>query len=76
MFQETLQSTQSKLGILGTKSTVTSGFFEKAFLELDPALDITSIACPMFATLVEEGLENHPATYLLAKEYLAPLFQK
>ena len=30
-------------------------------------------ACPLFVPLAEEGLTDHPATRLIAAEYLAPL---
>lgn len=66
--------TKSKsVAILGTKSTINSKYFEKQFAQDCPGISTLSIACPLFATLVEEGLEDHPATYLLAKEYLEPI---
>lgn len=63
-----------QVAILGTKSTINSGYFEKGFLDFNPAIKTISIPCPLFATLVEEGLESHKATELLAHEYLADLY--
>jgi glutamate racemase len=76
VFHEVASTSLTKhVGILGTKSTIGSGYFEKIFLELFPEINVKSIACPLFATLVEERLENHEATYIMAKEYLAPVFE-
>lgn len=75
VFELVANSTNSKnIAILGTKSTINSGYFEKGFLDFDPSIKTTSIACPLFATLVEEGLESHKATELLAHEYLSSLY--
>lgn len=63
-----------QVAILGTKSTINSGYFEKGFLDFNPAIKTLSISCPLFATLVEEGLESHKATELLAYEYLSGLY--
>jgi glutamate racemase len=61
------------IGILGTKSTINSSYLEKGFLDTYPDITSKSIACPLFATLVEEGLETHPATLILAQEYLSAI---
>ena len=66
-------SISRSIGILGTKSTINSGYIEKGFIDSYPDIHSLSIACPLFATLVEEGMENHPATLLLAEEYLSKL---
>lgn len=77
IFDVVSEKTNSRhIGILGTKSTIQSGFFEKGFFEKYPDICCHSIACPLFATLVEEGLENHIATQILAKEYLSSLNEK
>ena len=36
-------------------------------------IQVFSQACPLFVPLVEEGMAQHPATRLIAREYLAPL---
>jgi len=75
-YETVAQTTRSQhIGILGTKSTIQSGIITKGFNERFPTITCQSIACPLFATLVEEGLEQHPCTLLMAKEYLAPLLQ-
>jgi glutamate racemase len=71
--QVKLTTRTNSVAILGTKSTINSKYFEKQFTENEPEISTLNIACPLFATLVEEGLEDHPATYLLAQEYLQPI---
>jgi glutamate racemase len=71
-----LKTNSRHIGILGTKSTIQSGFFEKGFNEKYPDISCHAIPCPLFATLVEEGLENHIATKILAEEYLSSLKDK
>jgi len=64
-----------RIGIIGTNATVASGAYEKAIHELRREVEIVSHACPLFVPLVEEGWLDHPATRLVAAEYLAPLRQ-
>lgn len=61
------------IAVLGTASTIASKAYQKAIMAIDPAIRVTSIACPLFAPLVEESFINHPATELIAEEYLAQL---
>jgi glutamate racemase len=61
------------IGIIGTAGTIASGAYAKAVWALAPNETIVSQACPLFVPLVEEGWTDHPATRLIAREYLAPL---
>jgi len=63
------------IGVIGTAGTIKSGAYEEAIRRLDPDLRITARACPLFAPMVEEGLLDHDATRLIAREYLAPLVE-
>lgn len=62
-----------KIGVIGTTLTISSGAYEKVFKELNAHCEILGRACPLFVPLVEEGWLNHPATELIAQEYLKPL---
>jgi glutamate racemase len=42
----------------------------------DGKVEVTARACPLFVPLVEEGWLDHPASRLIAEEYLAPLRQQ
>lgn len=66
-------STTKKVGILGTKGTISSGVYQKKIADKMPGATIAAIACPLFTPLVEEGFTNHQATKYVIAEYLAPL---
>ena len=60
------------IGVIGTVGTVRSGAYERAIAALAPHANVTAHACPLFVPFVEEGWTRHPATQLVAEEYLAP----
>ena len=62
-----------RIGVIGTAGTVASGAYERAIRALRPDAQITAVACPLFVPFAEEGWFEHPATELVAREYLAPL---
>jgi glutamate racemase len=61
-----------KIGVIGTVGTISSGAYETSLKAIRPDLDVVSRACPLFVPLAEEGMLDHPATRLVAAEYLAP----
>jgi glutamate racemase len=62
-----------KVGVIGTEATVGSGAYEKAIRRLGPDIEVTSVACPLFVPLVEEGWFDNDVADLVAARYLAPL---
>lgn len=66
-------SRSGRVGVIGTAGTIGSRAYERAMHDLVPDLQVHSQACPLFVPLVEEGWTDHPATKLIAREYLAPL---
>jgi glutamate racemase len=61
------------IGIIATAGTVASEAYPRAIRALAPRADVRQQACPLFVPLAEEGWFDHPATRLVAEEYLAPL---
>jgi glutamate racemase len=61
------------VGVIGTAGTIASNAYARAIQALAPALKVAQAACPLLVPLVEEGWFDHPATELVAREYLAPL---
>ncbi len=61
------------IGVIGTSGTIRSGAYQRAIEALFPEIEIVAKACPLFVPLVEEGWFNHPATRMVAEEYLAPV---
>ncbi len=61
-----------KIGVLGTSATVKSQSFANAIKAIDPEIEVTAKACPMFVPLVENGYtdRNCVVTKLIAEEYL------
>ncbi len=62
-----------RIGVIGTRATVESGAYEREIQNISPDVNVSSHPCPVFVSLVEEGWISHPATRLIAREYLEPL---
>jgi glutamate racemase len=61
------------VGVIATAGTIASGAYTAALTAIASTIEVVPVACPLFVPLVEEGLIDHPATRLIAQEYLAPL---
>ncbi len=66
-------SASGRIGVIGTVGTVASGSYTRAITTLRPDAQVTSAACPLFVPLAEEGVTEHDAVRLIAREYLAPI---
>lgn len=64
-----------RIGVIGTHGTIASGAYDRAVRFLRPQVEVYAQPCPLFVPLVEEGLAEHPATELVAREYLQPLME-
>ncbi len=65
------KNTRTKsIGVIGTPATINSNAYARAIHLLDKDAKVFSQACPLFVPLVEEGWFDHPATRLIAQEYL------
>lgn len=62
-----------KIGVLGTRATISSNIYENKIREIDAEISVISQACPLFMPLVEEGLIENPATKEIAANYLKSL---
>jgi len=65
-----------KVGVIGTKATVSSGVYEKELERLNPKIDVIAKSCPLFVPLVEEGWLKEDVTKMVAKRYLNSLKRK
>ena len=59
--------------VLATESTVASQAYPRAIRRHRTDLEITSIACPLFVPLVEEGWQDDPVAVEIARRYLQPV---
>lgn len=62
-----------RIGVLGTTGTIDSGVYDRMLRRMVPDARIYAQPCPLFVPLVEEGLAEHPATRLIAEDYLRPV---
>jgi glutamate racemase len=62
-----------KIGVIGTKSTILSGAYEKTIRALEPDIEVTSQACPLLVPLVEEAWLDDEVTRAVLERYLDPL---
>ena len=63
-------SIDNHIGIIGTKVTISSGAYVKALRGINPDLNISSVACPAFVPLIEEGIINSDIMELTIKYYM------
>lgn len=68
-----LEVTSGHVGVVGTESTVLSDAYARTMRRLAPDLRVTSLACPLFVPLVEEGWHDDPIAEEIAHRYLDPL---
>ncbi len=74
--REAVYATQNKrVGVIGTKGTINSRTYENEIQQLDPAVNVTAVACPLFVPLVEEGWTKGDVVVDIARKYLQPLKQ-
>ncbi len=72
-----LLATKNKhVGVIGTLGTVKSGAYEKAISSRMPAAKVTALACPLLVPVAEEGWTDDMIATLIAKKYLAQLFER
>lgn len=67
---------KKRIGVIGTRGTIGSGIYEKKIKELDPAMEVFSVACPLFVPLVEENWLDRPETKMIVRKYLENLKNK
>ncbi len=66
-------SKKHKIGVIGTRTTINSGVYEKKIRAMSPDAKVWSAPCPLLVPLVEEGWLKKPETRMIVKKYLYPL---
>lgn len=64
-------SRNKEIGIIGTRSTMSSGSYEKEILKRDKAAKIYTKACPLFVPFVEEGIVKGKTIKSIVEMYLS-----
>ncbi|MDD5440424.1 MAG: glutamate racemase [Candidatus Omnitrophica bacterium] len=65
-----------RIGVIGTRATVTSGSYVKAIRKIRPGARVYQQACPLFVPLVEQGWLDDPVTAAVCERYLKELRDK
>ena len=67
-----------RVGVIGTTATIRSRAFERSIAELDPAVTVFGVGCPLLVPLVENGWfsADDPIALMAAERYLAPLRER
>jgi len=69
--QAAVNATRNKhVGVIGTIATINSNAYTQALRGIEPSIQITAQACPLFVPLVEEGWLNGPALSEITASYL------
>ncbi|MGI6257356.1 MAG: glutamate racemase [Anaerovoracaceae bacterium] len=61
----------NRIGIIGTKVTVTSHTYRELIRQLNPDLEIFEAPCPAFVPLIEEGIINSDIMDLTIRHYMS-----
>lgn len=62
------------VAVIATEGTVRGGAYARAIERLRPGTRVTSIACPLFVALAEEGWTQGAIVTAVAHRYLDPVF--
>lgn len=65
-----------RVGVIGTPRTIDSGAYLDTIKFINNNIEITSLSCPLFVPLVEEGWNDNTIALSVAEKYLSPLKQE
>lgn len=74
--QALLKTKNGRVGVIGTRATISSGVYQKALTGYKRKIRVFAISCPLFVPLVEEGWLGKDVTKAIAYNYLKPLKSK
>ena len=60
-----------KIGVIGTKRTITSGTYEKKLKEVIPSTEVVSLATPLLVPMIEEGFIFDDISNAIIRSYLS-----
>lgn len=59
------------IGVIGTKATIGSGIYHKKIKELCSSANVSSLATPLLAPMIEEGFINEKISHTVIANYLS-----
>ncbi len=60
-----------KVGVIATKATIKTGVYEQKLKELQPNLEVISLATPLLAPMIEEGFFHDKISHSVIENYLS-----
>lgn len=60
-----------RVGVIGTKRTISSGTYEKMICESSPGTEVFSLATPLFVPMIEEGFIFDDISNAIIRTYLS-----
>ena len=60
-----------KVGVIATKATIATGVYEQKLKELQPNLEVISLATPLLAPMIEEGFFHDKISHSVIENYLS-----
>ena len=67
-------SVSQHVAVIGTDGTIGGGAYQTAIHRLNPATQVTSLACSLFVAMAEEGWTSGLIAESVARRYLEPIF--
>ena len=64
-------SSYKKVGVIATKGTIGSGIYSKRINELSPEIEVSSLATPLLAPMIEEAFFDNNISHTVINEYLS-----
>ncbi len=71
-----LSTKNGKIAVIGTPSTIRSEAYTTAINNINPELEVYSMACPLFVPLAEEGWHKGEITKQITETYLEEILKK
>ncbi len=65
-----------KVGVIGTKGTISSNVFKKEIEKLSPSAQVFQQQCPLLVPIIETGKQNNKIADIAIKDCLRPLLLK
>ncbi len=59
-----------KVGVIGTRGTINSGIYPRKIKKLNADIEVTSLATPLLAPMIEEGFFNNKISKTVINSYL------
>ncbi len=64
-------SSYEKVGVIATKGTIGSEIYSKRINELSPKIEVSSLATPLLAPMIEEAFFDNNISHTVINEYLS-----